>query len=124
GRGRLEEIDEIFTLAVELGRPFVRTGAHMTGGTNPARLRDEDGTVREEGLEHLDYVIARAAEHGVQLLLITANHWGNYGGAPALVAAVAPGEGLPVEAFYADPRALAHQRAFLETLVTRVNSVN
>lgn len=124
GWGRFDEVDEIFTQAVELGRPLVRTGAYMTAGTNPARLRDADGAIREEGLEALDDVVARAAEHGVQLLLVTANHWPNYGGAPAVLEAVAPGEELPVEAFYADPRAIDHQRAFLETLATRVNTVN
>jgi mannan endo-1,4-beta-mannosidase len=87
-------------------------------------LREADGTIREEGLAYLDVLLARAAEHDVSLLLMTANHWGDYGGAPAIVEAVAPGEGLPVEAFYGDARAIAHQRAFLEMLVTRVNTVN
>jgi mannan endo-1,4-beta-mannosidase len=122
GRGRLDDIDEILALAVDLGRPVIRTGAHMTGGTNPARLRDDDGTIREEGLEHLDLVVEMAEARGVQLLLVTSNHWSDYGGAPAVLRAVASGEDLPVEAFYSDERAVEHQRAYLTALATRINS--
>jgi mannan endo-1,4-beta-mannosidase len=34
----------------------------------------------------------------------------------------APGEDLPADAFYSDPRAIAHQQAFLATLLSRTNS--
>ena len=86
GWERWGAITEILRTARELGRPLVRTGAYMIGGTNPARLRDEDGALREEGLVALDRVLAMAADEGVQLLLITANHWPDYGGAPAVPA--------------------------------------
>ncbi|MCB9596037.1 MAG: cellulase family glycosylhydrolase [Sandaracinaceae bacterium] len=123
GWERWDAVAEILDLARDLGRPVVRTGAYMSGGENPARLRDADGTIREEGLVALDRVMAMAAERGVQLLLITANHWGDYGGAPAVLRAVAPGEALPVEAFYTDPRVIEDQRAFVATLVGRRNTV-
>ncbi len=124
GYDRWDDLRAILGEARRLGRPVVRTGAYMTAGENPARLRDEGGALREAGLERLDAVLAMAAAAGVQLLLVTANHWGDYGGAPAIVAAVAPGEGLPVEAFYAEPRALVHQEAFLTALAGRINTVN
>ena len=124
GRERWDDIAAIFETARDLDRPVIRTGAYMTGGENPGRLRDADGSLREEGFVALDRVISMAAEHEVQLILVTANHWGNYGGAPAVLEAVAPGEDLPVEAFYTDPRALEHQAAFLRALITRSNSRN
>lgn len=122
GNDRIDAIDDILSQATGLGRPVVRTGAHMIGGSNPARLRDDDGQLREEGLLYLDLVVQKAEEHGVQLILIAANHWPNYGGAPAVLRAVAPGEMLPVEAFYSDPRAIEHQRAYLTALASRTNS--
>lgn len=124
GRDRWDDVAAIYEQARALGRPVIRTGAYMTGGENPGRLRDERGALREEGLARLDRVLAMAAEHEVQLLLVTANHWGDYGGAPAIVRAVAPGEELPVEAFYVDERAIAHQQAFLTALIGRTNTVN
>ncbi len=124
GRDRWDDVAAIYEQARALGRPVIRTGAYMTGGENPGRLRDERGALREEGLARLDRVLAMAAEHEVQLLLVTANHWGDYGGAPAVLEAVAPGEGLPVEAFYADERAIEHQQGYLTALVGRTNTVN
>ena len=121
GWGRWDDIAEIFETARALGRPIVRTGAYMIGGPNPARLREADGTLREPGLVALDQLIATAVDHDVQLLLITANHWGNYGGAPAVVNALAAGE--PIEAFYQDPILVQHQRAFLRALADRTNTV-
>ena len=49
------------------------------GGDNPARIRDADGTIREEGLAALDLVVAEAAGAGVRLLLLLTNNWGDYG---------------------------------------------
>ncbi|MCA9610752.1 MAG: hypothetical protein KC619_34390, partial [Myxococcales bacterium] len=119
-----DDVASILDQARALGRPVIRTGAYMIGGRNPARLRDERGALREEGLARLDRILAMAAERDVQLLLITANHWGDYGGAPAVVEAVAPGEGLPVEAFYTDARAIAHQQDYLTALASHVNLEN
>jgi len=122
GRDRWDDVAAILDQAHALGRPIIRTGAYMTAGENPGRLRDADGTIHEEGLRRLDRVIRMAEERHVQLLLITANHWPNYGGAPAVLDAVAPGEDLPAAAFYSDPRAIAHQQEFLRALVGRTNT--
>lgn len=124
GNGRMDEVDDILAQAVALGRPVVRTNAFLDGGTNPARIRDADGTLREEGLVGLDRLLAAAAAHGVRLVLILTNNWTDYGGAPAIVRMVAPSEGLPKDAFWSDPRAVASQRAYIEAIVGRLNTVN
>jgi mannan endo-1,4-beta-mannosidase len=123
GNERWDAVDDIFGQARALGRPFVRTNAFMDGGRNPARLRDEDGSLREAGLRVLDTLLARAGHAGVRLLLVLTNHWADSGGAPAVVAMVAPGEGLAGDAFYRDPRAIAAQQAFVRGLATRTNHV-
>jgi mannan endo-1,4-beta-mannosidase len=124
GEGRFDAIEDIFAQAVALGRPLLRTPAFMDGGENAARIRDVDGTLRDEGLAALDGVLSAAAEHGVRLILILANNWDDFGGAPAIVEMIAPGERLPKNAFWSDPRAIADQLAYQELLVTRVNSLS
>jgi mannan endo-1,4-beta-mannosidase len=123
GEGRWDAIEDVFDQAVALGRPFVRTNAFMDGGENPARLREDDGTIREEGLRALDGLIAEAARFDVRLLLVLTNNWADYGGAPAVVQAVAPGEDLPKDAFWSDRRAIEAQREFIRAVVSRENSV-
>jgi endo-1,4-beta-mannosidase len=123
GDERWDAVDDVFAQAVALGRPFVRTNAFMDGGRNPARLRDEDGSLREAGMRALDALTARAARSGVRLLLTLTNHWADSGGAPRILAIVAPGEGLSTDAFYSDPRAIAAQRAFVHALASRTNHV-
>lgn len=124
GDDRLDALDDILAQAVALGRPLLRTPAFLDGGNSRARIRDGDGTLREEGLEALDRVLFAAAEHGVRLILILANNWGDFGGAPAVVEMVAPGEQLPKNAFWSDPRALEAQLAYQRTLATRVNTLS
>jgi mannan endo-1,4-beta-mannosidase len=123
GDERWDAVDDIFAQAVALGRPFVRTNAFMDGGRNPARLRDEDGSLREAGMRVLDALIARAAHFGVRLLLALTNNWTDSGGAPKVIAMIAAGEGLSKDAFYSDPRAIAAQQAFVHALATRTNHV-
>jgi mannan endo-1,4-beta-mannosidase len=124
GAGQLAAIADIFAQARALGRPLVRTPAFFDAGDSPARLRDERGAPREAGLQRLDRVLAAAADGGVKLLLVLANNWRDFGGAPAILELIAPGEKLPKNAFWTDPRALANQLAYQRALATRINSVN
>ena len=123
GDERWDAIDEVFAQARALGRPFVRTNAFMDGGQSPARLRDDDGSIHEPGLRKLDALLARAASAGVRLLLTLTNNWGDSGGAPRLVELIAPGEGLPKDAFWRDPRMIAAQQSFLHALAGRRNQL-
>ena len=105
GLARLDALDDILMQAAALERPLLRIPAFLDVGSNPARLRNDDGTLREEGLAALDRVLAAAAERGVRLILMLTNNWEDFGGAPALVKLIAPGENLPKNAFWSDPRA-------------------
>jgi mannan endo-1,4-beta-mannosidase len=123
GEGRWDAVRDIFDQSVALGRPLIRTNAFMDGGENPARLREADGTIREQGLAALDTLIAEARDFDVRLLLILTNNWPDYGGAPAIVHAISPTEPLPKDAFWSDPRALGLQREYIRALVERVNGI-
>jgi mannan endo-1,4-beta-mannosidase len=124
GSARLDAVEDILAQAMALGRPLLRIPAYMDKGTNPARIRASDGTLREEGLVALDRVLAAAAEHGVRLILVLTNNWEDFGGAPELVKLIAPDEALPKNAFWSDARAIALQLAYQTALASRVNSQN
>jgi mannan endo-1,4-beta-mannosidase len=123
GDGDWDAVRDVFSQALMLGRPFLRTNAFMDGSDNPARLRGDDGMVREEGLQALDALLAEAERMHVRLLLVLENNWPDYGGAQAVIDAIAPGEGLPADAFWSDPRAIAAQRAMISAIVGRTNSI-
>lgn len=122
GAGELGKVRDVFAQARALGRPLIRTNAFMDGGSNPARIRDADGTLREEGLRALDLLIAEASEARVRLLLVLTNNWPDYGGAPFMVNAFTPG--LPKDAFWSDGTVMREHQTFLRRLVERTNSVN
>jgi mannan endo-1,4-beta-mannosidase len=124
GYTRLDAVEDILAQAVALGRPLLRIPGYLDVGANPARIRADDGSLREEGLIALDRVLAAAAENGVRLILVLTNNWTDFGGAPALVKLIAPEEALPKNAFWSDPRAIALQLAYQTALAARVNSVN
>jgi endo-1,4-beta-mannosidase len=123
GEQRWDAIDDIFAQARALGRPLLRTNAFMDGGQHPARLRNDDGSLREAGFAALDALLARAAHCGVRLLLVLTNNWSDHGGAPAVVRMIAPppDKALGKDAFWNDRRALELQRAFIRALVGRYN---
>ncbi|MCP4679509.1 MAG: cellulase family glycosylhydrolase [Deltaproteobacteria bacterium] len=124
GNGDLSSIRDILNQAKSLGRPIVRTNAFMDGGENSARLRDEDGTIREEGLVALDRIIAESKDAQVRLLLVLTNNWEDFGGAQAVVDAISfPGESLPKDAFWSERRAVEAQLEYLHEIITRTNSI-
>ena len=122
--GRLDLVDDILQQAAELSRPVLRTNAFFDGGGSSARLRNDDGTLHPPGLVGLDRLVARAAEAGTRLILVLTNNWPDYGGAAAVVAMAAPGEGLPKDAFWSEPRVVAAQRAYVDAIVRRTNTVS
>jgi len=124
GNGRIDLVQDIFAQAAALERPLVRTLAFLDSGESPARLRDDLGNLRAQGLEALDRLLFEADAQGVRLILTLTNNWEDFGGAPAVLKMVAPSETLPKNAFWSDPRAIAAQLAYQTALATRVNGLN
>lgn len=122
GLGGDAALREIVSRAVELRRPLIRTLAFMDAGENPARIRDDAGALREQGLRALDQVIACASAQSVRLILVLTNNWSDFGGAPAVLKMLAPGERLAKNAFWTDPRAIDAQLAYQRALASRVNT--
>ena len=122
--GRSDAILDIFAQASALDRPLLRMSAFLDRGEGPGRTRDTHGNPLEAGLCALDSVLALAADSGMRLILILANYWADFGGVPALLHMLAPGDRLPKEAFFTDDRAIAAQLAYQDALVSRINHVN
>lgn len=124
GQNRMDDVRQVFEQAHALRRPLIRTNAFFDGGTNVARMRNDDATLHEPGLVGLDRLLAAAAAANVRLVLTLTNNWHDFGGAHAVLRAVAPTEHLPKDAFWTDPRAIHAQRMYIDALVQRINTVN
>lgn len=121
GRGRIDAVRDVLRQANALNRPLLRINAYMDGGTHPGRLRNDDGSHNDEGLEALDRVLHEAKVAGVQLILTLANNWSNYGGAAAVARMV--DAGLGKDDFWTDERVIAFQCGQLKYLASRKNTL-
>jgi mannan endo-1,4-beta-mannosidase len=75
-------IAEVFQEAKQLGVITIRTWGFFDSAdsTNPAVIQWEPGKFNERGLRALDYVVARAKEFSVRLIIPLVNNWEDYGG--------------------------------------------
>jgi len=72
------------------------------------------------GLQKLDYMLARANQAGVKLIMVLTNNWRDFGGMDQYVA----WHGLQHhDAFYTDARIRQNYKDWVATLVNRVNSI-
>lgn len=81
----------------------------------------------EQSFAHLDHVLAHARERDLRVVVVLANRWADYGGAPrylewaGIASPLRPDEALTRFFDEADARALYH--AHVDRVVTRVNTV-
>lgn len=90
------EVDEVLNESKALGLNAVRTWAFSDGGTGA--LQTSPGVYDENVFVGLDYVVAKAGELGLQLILPLVNNWDDYGGMNQYVAWSAGG-GPPSDGF-------------------------
>jgi len=155
-RGDTVLVEQLLATVKDLGLSVLRTWAFhdAADATDPAVIQSAPGRYHESGLRGLDFVIARAARHGLRLLLPLVNNWDEYGGmnqyvrwragwdgqsptglptpesAPQHRIAGARGQsylarpvaGLSHDAFYTDPLIGQWYDAYVEMILTRVNT--
>lgn len=82
---------------------------------------------QEESFAHLDTLLAKAADHGLKVVLVLVNNWRDYGGMPMYLHwAGVEAEPLSYarhDSFYTDPQARQWVKALAHKLVTRRNTV-
>jgi mannan endo-1,4-beta-mannosidase len=72
------------------------------------------------GLERLDYMLAKANETGIKLIMVLTNNWPDFGGMDQYVA----WHGLQFhDQFYTDPAIRQNYKDWVATLINRVNSI-
>ena len=83
-------------------------------GTKPAY---NDGP---DGLERMDYIVAKAGELGVKLVIPLTNNWSTFGGMDQYVRWAG---GQYHDDFYRDPQVRAWYKAWISHMLNRVNTV-
>ena len=80
--GDTAHINEIFQEAKLLGVTTIRTWGFFDSpdSTNAATIQFAPARYNERGLKALDYVIAKAKEYSIRLLIPLVNNWEDYGG--------------------------------------------
>jgi len=117
-----EAVDEWFDDWTEIAPiTTLRVTAFGTGTDTVMSLQPEPGTWDERAFERLDYVIARAGEEGVRLVLPLTNYWEWQGGMPQYVEWA--DDASETVDFYTNEQCQRWYRDHIETVLTRENTV-
>lgn len=75
-------VNALFESARQLGMTVVRTWGFFDSpdSLNPSVIQSRPGVFNERALRALDFVLAKAAQHGIHLILPLVNNWDDYGG--------------------------------------------
>lgn len=85
--GRHFIVDEVFSDLKKMKVKVVRIGAHFESDNllDPAVIMRSPGEFNENAFRALDYVLMKAEEYQLKLILILANNWKDYGGIPQYI---------------------------------------
>jgi mannan endo-1,4-beta-mannosidase len=118
-----QAVDAFFELADQLNLNIVRTWGWCSGNTQTGAhcLQPTKGEFNEEGFKHFDYVIKRAGDYGIRLVIPFTDNWSAYGGMGQYV------EWSPTASshddFYTDSNTREMYKSFVEYVLTRTNTL-
>jgi mannan endo-1,4-beta-mannosidase len=80
-------VDDVFQSAKNIGVNVIRTWAFYESSTfsNPSVIRKNPYEVQESGLVALDYVLQKARERGIYLIITLSNNYSDFGGIPQYI---------------------------------------
>jgi mannan endo-1,4-beta-mannosidase len=113
-------VDDFMAICEAMNLNIVRTWAFCSGDGGHC-LQPEPGVYDEAGFQHLDYIVAKAREAGVRLVLPLVNNWDDYGGMAKYVEWSATASGH--DDFYVDEECQRIYREFVEYVLTRENTI-
>src|SRR3954447_3784675 len=127
-------VDDVLATAAAQGFDVVRTWGFLEQPKNGVQFQSWDAATGAPavndgptGLEHLDYVIARAGELGLRLVIPLTNNWGDFGGMDQYVDWRADSIGAAGpryhDSFYTDPVIRQWYKAYVTHLLNRVNTI-
>jgi len=115
-------VDDVFAAAQSLGLNTMRTWAFCEGQAHEGVcLQPAAGVYDEAAFRKLDYVIKKARDSGVRLVLTLSNNWTDFGGIDQYLRWV--GGGLVHDDFYRDERLRTLFRKYIRQVLNRVNSL-
>jgi mannan endo-1,4-beta-mannosidase len=120
--GSARHTDDMLQAAQALGFTVLRSWAFLDGTSAGAGLQPSAGVYDESAFRALDYVLHRADQANVRLLLALVNYWGDYGGVPQYLQWCAPGQG--VNAFYTNGSCRQLYKNYVSYVLNRVNTYN
>lgn len=114
-------VDEVLTEAAEMGLTVVRTWAFNDGASQWNALQTAPGVYDENIFRGLDYVLYKADQLGIRLILPFVNNWDDYGGMNQYVAwAGQSGH----DKFYTNADCKTWYKNHIYAVLNRVNTYN
>jgi mannan endo-1,4-beta-mannosidase len=142
-------VDDVFAQAKDMGLKVLRTWAFIDRGslddsvpsldkneweppgtkqgvyfqywdTQTKAVAYNEGAEKDDGLRRLDYVLAKAAENDIKMILVLTNNWKEFGGMNQYL------KWFDLKyhhEFYTDPKAKQAYKNYAQHLIQRVNSV-
>ena len=117
-------VDEVLHEAADLGLKTVRTWGFYDGSEVDS-LQYAPGSYRETTFVGLDYVVHKAGELGLRLIIPFVNYWDEYGGMRQYLDWDSPGgdsSGRDILEFYSDPDTRGWYQDHVAEVVNRVNT--
>ncbi len=121
-------VNEIFNDAAAMGLKVIRTWAFNDGADQWNALQTSPGLYDESVFQGLDYVLTKADEHDIRLILPFVNNWDNYGGMNQYVEWENQFGSAPFalchDDFYTDADIRQWYRDHVQAVMNRVNTYN
>ena len=114
-------VDDVFSDAKAMGLTVIRTWAFCEGGFHDGFcFQPKPYVYHEPTFVQLDYVIAKAKQMNMKLILTLSNNWGDFGGIPQYL----NWYGLSNhDDFYRDQRVKDTYKAYISHVINRVNTI-
>lgn len=116
------DVDKILKAAVAMGLKVLRTWAYNDGANQWNALQTSPGVYQERVFQGLDYVLYKADELGLRLILVLVNNWDDYGGMKQYVD-WSP-TAISHDDFYTDPSTKRFFKNHISAVLNRKNVFN
>ena len=120
--GATNYTDETMTMAQSLGFTVFRAWGFFDDPGQATALQSGPGVYNEASFRAMDYVLYKADQAGVRLIISLVNYWGDFGGMPQYVRWCSPGSST--DAFYSNASCRQLYKNYVSHLLNRVNTYN
>lgn len=111
-------VDSVMQTATELGFNTLRTWGFGSG--SQYLYQPAPGEYNEEAFKRMDYIIKRASDYGLKLIVALTNYWADFGGMPQFVDW--SDTATERDDFYTDDACKGMYRNYVRDFLTRTNT--